>query len=293
MGPFSLAGLAGIGSMFGDLFGDDDGSDYQQRLQMDTQREFAQNGIRWRVEDAKAAGLHPLAAIGAAGASYSPVISAGGDSLGDRLGGVRDSLMQMGQNTKRAEVATMTPYEKEMEQLSLERAHLQNRLLEGQIQNEWAALMGSPPTPSMPAAIAPRPALRSLPSGAKVGPTGQVNAVPSQSISSAPNDGGLEAGGTPGFKDFGVSPNVRIELPNQQLSESLEGMGVAGHLLGPVLSAIRQGDLFFNGKDKPSSKLLPPGYKWEWSITRQGWFPVGGDIPSSFRYNPSGLRGRN
>lgn len=29
MGPFSLAGLAGIGSMFGDLFGGDDGNDYQ------------------------------------------------------------------------------------------------------------------------------------------------------------------------------------------------------------------------------------------------------------------------
>lgn len=36
------------------------------------QREFAQNGIRWRVEDAKAAGLHPLYAIGAAGSSYTP-----------------------------------------------------------------------------------------------------------------------------------------------------------------------------------------------------------------------------
>lgn len=290
MGPFSVAGIAGIGSMISDIFGGDD--DYQQRLQMDTQREFAQNGIRWRVEDAKAAGLHPLAAIGATGPSYSPVITAGGSSLGDRLGGVRDSLTQMGQNTKRAEVATMTPYEKEMEQLALERARLQNNLLEGQIQNEWAALMGSPPTPTMPAAIAPAPRLTRLASGAKSGPPGQVSAVPSQSISAVPGDSGLEAAGTPGFKDFGVSPNVRIELPNQQLSESLEGMGVAGHLLGPVLSAIRQGDLFFSGKDKPSAKLLPSGYRWEWSVTRQGWFPVGGTTPKSFQYNPSGLRGR-
>lgn len=36
------------------------------------QREFAQKGIQWRVEDAKAAGLHPLYAVGATGASYSP-----------------------------------------------------------------------------------------------------------------------------------------------------------------------------------------------------------------------------
>ena len=33
------------------------------------QREFAQNGIRWRAADARAAGLHPLAALGSSGAS--------------------------------------------------------------------------------------------------------------------------------------------------------------------------------------------------------------------------------
>lgn len=38
----------------------------------DQQREFAQMGIRWRVEDAKAAGLHPLYALGGSGATYSP-----------------------------------------------------------------------------------------------------------------------------------------------------------------------------------------------------------------------------
>lgn len=36
------------------------------------QREFAQNGIQWRVADAKKAGLHPLYALGGGGATYSP-----------------------------------------------------------------------------------------------------------------------------------------------------------------------------------------------------------------------------
>ncbi|AXQ65631.1 MAG: DNA pilot protein [Microviridae sp.] len=36
------------------------------------QREFAQNSIQWRTADAKKAGLHPLYAMGATGASYSP-----------------------------------------------------------------------------------------------------------------------------------------------------------------------------------------------------------------------------
>lgn len=37
------------------------------------QREFAQNGIQWRVEDAKKAGVHPIYALGGSGASFSPV----------------------------------------------------------------------------------------------------------------------------------------------------------------------------------------------------------------------------
>lgn len=37
----------------------------QAQRNEDLQREFAQMGIRWRVEDAKAAGLHPLYALGA------------------------------------------------------------------------------------------------------------------------------------------------------------------------------------------------------------------------------------
>lgn len=56
------------------------------REQMKLQKEFAQNGIQWRVEDAKKAGLHPLYAIGASGASYTPVSqdsSAMGNAVAD------------------------------------------------------------------------------------------------------------------------------------------------------------------------------------------------------------------
>lgn len=37
------------------------------------QKEFAQNGIQWKVADAKAAGIHPVYAMGGSGASFSPV----------------------------------------------------------------------------------------------------------------------------------------------------------------------------------------------------------------------------
>lgn len=56
------------------------------KMQIEAQREFAQNGIQWRVADAKAAGLHPLYAIGASGATYTPVSqdsSAMGNAVAD------------------------------------------------------------------------------------------------------------------------------------------------------------------------------------------------------------------
>lgn len=56
------------------------------REQMAMQREFAQNGIQWKVEDAKKAGLHPLYAIGASTATYTPVSqdsSAMGNAVAD------------------------------------------------------------------------------------------------------------------------------------------------------------------------------------------------------------------
>ena len=37
------------------------------------QREFAQNGIRWKVADAEAAGIHPLYALGAQTSPASPL----------------------------------------------------------------------------------------------------------------------------------------------------------------------------------------------------------------------------
>lgn len=76
-----------------------------QRENIALQREFAQSGIQWRVADAKAAGLHPLYAIGGSGASFSPnPVVVGGGSSG---GGVDYS--EMGQNVGRAVAATLDP----------------------------------------------------------------------------------------------------------------------------------------------------------------------------------------
>lgn len=49
--------------------------------QENLQREFAQNSIQWRVNDAKKAGIHPVSALGSQGISYNPSY-VGGDNFG-------------------------------------------------------------------------------------------------------------------------------------------------------------------------------------------------------------------
>jgi len=275
---FPLAGgaIPGILSGISSLFGGDDG-DYQQRLQADTQREFAQMGIRWRVEDAKAAGLHPLAAIGAAGASYSPTVVAGEPNFASRLGSLAEPLRQMGQNTKRAEVVTQTPMERELEALALRRAQLQNQLLEGQIASEWASVMGQPPQQTLPAVVAPaRPATVRGPSGLPVAKPGAVRAVPSESISSAPGDFGLEAGASPGFKQFNIGKDWGMELPNTQLAEIMENMGIAGHVLMPGIMAARGTQQYIDTKASRKSAGPPypspaPNKKWFFNNVTGQW----------------------
>lgn len=67
-------------------------------------REFAQMGVRWRVEDARAAGIHPEAALGMS----SPVPPA--MQVGETYGGSPEgaALQSMGQNVSRASFQTKT-----------------------------------------------------------------------------------------------------------------------------------------------------------------------------------------
>jgi len=114
-----------------------------------SQKEFAQNGIRWKVEDAKRAGISPLAALGAQTTSFSPV-SVGGSadhSMGDMARG-------MGQDISRAISSTRTADEQKMASLQLANAQadLDGRLIENQIKNSQLQKMNAvgngPPMPS-------------------------------------------------------------------------------------------------------------------------------------------------
>lgn len=63
--------ISAVGGIIGGLFGRKSQKDANAE-NVAYQREFAQHGISWRVEDAKRAGLHPLFALGGSGASFTP-----------------------------------------------------------------------------------------------------------------------------------------------------------------------------------------------------------------------------
>lgn len=111
------------------------------------QKQFAQEGIRWKVEDAKAAGIHPLYALGATTHSFSPV-SAGAvadSSLGNAMAAAGQDLGRA-INATRTSSERQTAFDTTVQKLTLQKMGLENDLLASQI-----AKMRAAPNPAMPA----------------------------------------------------------------------------------------------------------------------------------------------
>lgn len=121
------------------------------------QKDFAQHGISWKVADAQAAGLHPLAAMGANTTSFSPV-SVGGSAPESKM-----DWSNLGQDLGRAAKALAGVQSREevdaeaARKLSLEKAGLENDILRQELgskvlrQSAAAGQLGPPmPGPDMP-----------------------------------------------------------------------------------------------------------------------------------------------
>lgn len=102
----------------------------QARRNEANQREFAQHGVQWKVEDAKRAGIHPIYALGAPTHSFAP------QSVGDSLG---PAVSNAGQYIGRALNATSsseqrgTAFTQAAQALALEKGGLENELLRSNI----------------------------------------------------------------------------------------------------------------------------------------------------------------
>jgi len=148
--------ISGIGSLVGGYMNSEanrEAAAVQERnaiRNIEMQREFAQSGIQWKAEDARKAGIHPLYAMGAAGASFAPVSVAGipNTSMGD-------ALSKSSQHIGRAVQAAQTrddqavAISRQAQQLQLTNAGLQNELLAAQVAKAKQELVVSPAMPSL------------------------------------------------------------------------------------------------------------------------------------------------
>lgn len=201
------------------------GSGMSARKQAEYNREMAKNAIRWRVEDAKAAGLHPLAALGANVATSNPVTVGGNDD--SRW----DSLSRAGQNIARAASHFNTAEErankKMADSLTLQKMALENKLLESQITN-----ISKPTTP----AIGHGSHL--------IDGQGNVAILPSEQIASHPGDLPRQAGT---INTFQVDAAGGI-VPSEQMKNRIDDDFI--------------GSTLWHLKNRVVRPDLPDGRKW-------------------------------
>lgn len=182
------------------------------------QREFARSGIQWRAEDAKAAGLHPLYALGGTGATYtpSPISLVTPDQSGFGRG-----LAEAGQNLGRAIQAQETPQQREARQwqMALLKAQVGREVaLTGLYESEAARNRQS----ALQSAGIPE---GSVSVGALEGIPGQVKSVPDEVTSARIGSPELSAGQHPFFMEAKLGNGLRIMLPrSEDMGESLEAI---------------------------------------------------------------------
>lgn len=177
--------------------------------QIALQREFAQSGIRWRVEDARAAGLHPLFALGGNAASYSPQAM---QLMTPDQSGLGRGLAEAGQSVSRSIQAQQTQAQRAITQASL--AHL---VAQTGKEDAMAAYYASEAARNRQSANVSG----SLPEGTvDVGPL--IKNVPDEVIRHDPRDPSKTAGTHPGMTRYTLPGGITLHAPSENMKESVE-----------------------------------------------------------------------
>lgn len=110
-------------------------SQYDQNVAL--QKEFAQNSMQWRVDDAKKAGLHPMAALGIQGSSFYPVQTVNYAGYGDNTASnLMNAISDMGQSVNYASTKGKDSQQQQVAvRLAQEGVELQNEGL--RLDNEY------------------------------------------------------------------------------------------------------------------------------------------------------------
>ena len=232
-------GLGSIVSAVGSIAGGILGANSAQNvagMNYEAQKEFAQNGIRWKVEDAKRAGIHPLYALGASTQGYSP----SGGYTGDY--GISDAAAHFGQGYERAQQAKMTKEERDkqdvrdaiqdmaaLEDLNQKRRlnDAQIRLANSEIYRNFAlstnALRKTGLPPAMPGGLG----------GVIAGQgnsyaTGQTTPEISSVVTSEKGTPSVQAGSPPDVRFYRTLSGGRAPLPTEDAGDAMDAALGAG-----------------------------------------------------------------
>lgn len=265
MDPFVTGSMIIAGSnLAGGLFGEFGAHNRNEaslafgREQLAAQKEALQNSIQWRTADAKAAGIHPLYALGNPGIGISPVnVDFGGPSYG-----MAEALSDMGSNIGRGVQAGQTKEERYaglLARLGLERAELENDLLRSQIATQNSQLAPPRPNPSLPTGLPPE-----FQGAIDVKPV-EVNAFASESNMNQ------EAGAHPGVS-FERTPSGGFRPQMAKVIGEMEAenpMALEWFVRNRVLP-----NMGFNMQPPPDSYLGPQHEGWVWDTWEQEWRPT-------------------
>lgn len=227
--------VSAVGSIAGGILGANSAQNVAG-MNYEAQKEFAQNGIRWKVEDAKRAGIHPLYALGASTQGYSP----SGGYTGDY--GISDAAAHFGQGYERAQQAKMTKEERDkqdvrdaiqdmaaLEDLNQKRRmnDAQIRLANSEIFRNFAlstnALRKTGLPPAMPGGLG----------GVIAGQgnsyaTGQTTPEISSVVTSEKGTPSVQAGSPPDVRFYRTLSGGRAPLPTEDAADAMDAALGAG-----------------------------------------------------------------
>lgn len=226
----------------------------------DSAIELANTSIQRRVADAKAAGIHPLYALNATGAS-TPTIQAGDYGWISQAGQDLSRAMTAGQENEERKETLREKARIDEKRLSMEREmhELEMQIKRAQLFRLQTDPATAPATPS-PVSSGNVPGFSLLP--------------PAPNPASSPV--GLAPKSTPGMQRY-YAGDTPWDLPNSDLAEVLEGMGAAGHVVGPLMmwDHVRSRDMRERALqyEEAYKALGPPrkGHYWKYDAQLRAW----------------------
>lgn len=243
MGPLAAVAIPAGASLIGGYMASQAQKEANKN-NIKAQYDFAKHGIRWKVADAQAAGIHPLAALGASTSSFSPSVVA--------EDGMAQGISNMGQDIGRAMNASRTDQEKQLTNLQIQSMEkdIAGKEIDNQIRAKTLANL-SLQKPSFPGSEYLLPGQQQ---------SGLVQGKPMERTTARVTSPHSE--GAP-VSDVGwaeTEPGVFIAVPSKDIKERIED------------NVFHEGAHFIRNLNRqPPDDWLSSGQKWRYSWSKGGW----------------------